>query len=101
MNFHRVSTHISPIASEVAAQRTVFFGHWKSRPARAPPKYWIELEAHSLPPSKIADCAVVKILVKILSQKQQLAGSFVEPGQPNPRLSMRNRKGVAAQQMRQ
>jgi hypothetical protein len=55
------------------------------------------LEAHSLPPSKIADCAIVKIL----SQKQQLAGSFVEPGQSNPRLSMRNRKGVAAQQMRQ
>jgi hypothetical protein len=34
MNLHRVSTHISPIASEVAAQRTVFF--WPLEIASSP-----------------------------------------------------------------
>ena len=63
MNLHRVSTHVSPIASEIARRP-----RGSSRPleiASSPraPDCRIELEAHSLVTSKV----VAQVFVKVLS----------------------------------
>jgi hypothetical protein len=82
MNLHRVSTHISPIASETAAQRTVF-GHWKSRPARAPRRVGLSWKhtrfpsARSLAASLSKSCRKTRI-GRVVSRARPTKSSSVD-----------------------
>jgi hypothetical protein len=103
MNLHRVSTHISPIASEIPCHARGPSWLLETASSSRAPSCRIKLEAHSLTVSKVAHAGLVKALPKKGKKLagKKLAGSFVEPGQSKSSSSIRYREAFPRQQMRQ
>jgi hypothetical protein len=98
MNLHRVSTHISPIASEIPRHARGPSWLLETASSSRAPSCRIKLEAHSLTVSKVAHAGLVKAFPK---KGKKLAGLFVEPGQSKSSSSIRYREALPRQQMRQ
>src|SRR5579871_4521929 len=65
MNLHRVSTHISPIASEIPRHARGPSWLLETASSSRAPSCRIKLEAHSLAVSKVAHAGLVKALPKV------------------------------------